>query len=107
MTYSLHTRSNYDSFPTIYTLILIAIAFHLFDSIPIYTSCRYLSIKMNSKTITVIGARLGSYTQRLTVFGPGISLQGGRKPRFEVEESTEWPKVWNLGMIEDLRKRRN
>jgi hypothetical protein len=48
--------------------------------------------------------------RRLTVFGPGTGLRGGRKPRFEVEGSTEWPKVWkvwNLGMIEDLRKCRN
>jgi hypothetical protein len=60
--------------------------------------------------LNVIGARLVSYTRRLTVFGPRTGLRGGRKPRFEVEESTEWPKVWkvwNLGMIEDLRKRRN
>jgi hypothetical protein len=45
--------------------------------------------------------------RQLSASGPGTGLRGGRKPRFEVERSTEWPKVWNLRMIEDLQKGRN
>jgi hypothetical protein len=35
--------------------------------------------------------------RRLTVFGLRTGLRDGRKPRFEVERFTEWPKAWNLG----------
>jgi hypothetical protein len=43
----LHTRFYYDLFPTTYTLLLIAITFHLLDSTLTNTSA-----KMNSETMT-------------------------------------------------------